>query len=960
MKIPSPLRRTIALCALGALSTPLALAFDMPGAADMFDSASVTSNIAEKFDRSLEQLLRDQFNDARAAFMAARLDYDWFAAEEAARKARLSSEGSHDDFLMGLADLLVGTALSQQSRYIEAVPILERARQELGKQRGPADVHTLWSVARLEEIRLRQGRLAECLALARTLPDRATGDDSKEELLAAMLDARHWPALAAIQLGRFKEAEDLIGSMRVATERSRDKIILRERAKALELLAMLRHNKGRSDEALAAAREVLELRRKTDPDSGSVATGSVFLANLLIAHGHPEEAWPLAESAAALAERTLGPQDITTGKARQLRASYYSKKGDTRRAKADLNSALAIFRAADARPERVVTARQLARLLAAQGEHEAAVERYLEALSNIDALFAATRGIDESARRHFLDRYLPYYHEVVSYLIGLNARDTGQRYARTALEVVSRTQSRIFTELLRQALAGRSAGDAPFRALLADKDADKRRLDALNERLARLPKPKDDPILARRVSSMADDIRSQMAKAGSALESTEKRLWRAYPRYMELAEPRPVSVESLQKQSLRTGETLLVYYLQANQITLFVVQPNRFLLRVVDQSTDEVASRIRRVRRAMSFNERLDPADLHRLYELLLLPVADALPDHGHVTVVGDGPIHALPLEMLVANWDASQQAGYQQARQRGDDAYAGLDYAGKHLRFTYLPSLAALTAIREAEHGSGKYRLELVSFADPVFDRVNSTSVQTRRGVQLARLKETEEEARDIAAILDGKSRLFLRDAAQEGVVKQLGPGQARYLHFATHGLLGGEFLRVKSEHVSEVSTGIADRNLSIVEEDEVAVPVAQGAESADAQPALVLSLFGDMRGEDGLLTMAEVIDSLRTDAELVVLSACNTAGEGGSPGGGEGFAGMTRGFMYAGAKGLYVSHWSVESLATRDLMVEAFKRIKAGAKPVDALAEAREVIRAEPGRGNPVFWAPFVYVGF
>ena len=125
------------------------------------------------------------------------------------------------------------------------------------------------------------------------------------------------------------------------------------------------------------------------------------------------------------------------------------------------------------------------------------------------------------------------------------------------------------------------------------------------------------------------------------------------------------------------------------------------------------------------------------------------------------------------------------------------------------------------------------------------------------------------------------------------------------------------------------------------------------------MLSLSGDMRGEDGFLTLSDVIADLKTDAELVVLSACNTAGEGGEPGGGEGFTGMTRAFMYAGASGLYVSHWSVESKATLDLMLEAFKRLRKKMNPVEALAEAREVIRRSPGRGNPVFWAPFVYLG-
>ena len=90
------------------------------------------------------------------------------------------------------------------------------------------------------------------------------------------------------------------------------------------------------------------------------------------------------------------------------------------------------------------------------------------------------------------------------------------------------------------------------------------------------------------------------------------------------------------------------------------------------------------------------------------------------------------------------------------------------------------------------------------------------------------------------------------------------------------------------------------------------------------MLTLVGNLEGEDGLLTMREVIEDLDLNAELVVLSARNTAGESADAQNGEGFAGLTRGFMYAGAKGLLVSHWSVESLSAKDLMNESFRHLK------------------------------------
>jgi len=107
--------------------------------------------------------------------------------------------------------------------------------------------------------------------------------------------------------------------------------------------------------------------------------------------------------------------------------------------------------------------------------------------------------------------------------------------------------------------------------------------------------------------------------------------------------------------------------------------------------------------------------------------------------------------------------------------------------------------------------------------------------------------------------------------------------------------------------------------------------------------------------------------DADLVALSACNTAGPSGQANNGEGFAGLTRAFMYAGARSLLVSHWSVDNLSTEALMTGTFRNIKAGESAVagasDARRELEKTVYTNGGytfsRGNPFFWAPFVYVG-
>ncbi len=116
----------------------------------------------------------------------------------------------------------------------------------------------------------------------------------------------------------------------------------------------------------------------------------------------------------------------------------------------------------------------------------------------------------------------------------------------------------------------------------------------------------------------------------------------------------------------------------------------------------------------------------------------------------------------------------------------------------------------------------------------------------------------------------------------------------------------------------------------------------------------------------MSEVL-GLDLNAELIILSACNTYGRGEKAGHGEGFAGLTRSFMYAGSKAVLVTHWSVGSQAARDLMVDMFKNKKKHSSP-EALRDAKLKMKSyvrDMGEGfklylsHPFFWAPFVLVG-
>ncbi|WP_430755241.1 CHAT domain-containing protein [Magnetovirga frankeli] len=194
--------------------------------------------------------------------------------------------------------------------------------------------------------------------------------------------------------------------------------------------------------------------------------------------------------------------------------------------------------------------------------------------------------------------------------------------------------------------------------------------------------------------------------------------------------------------------------------------------------------------------------------------------------------------------------------------------------------------------------------------------------------MPDTADELMAIAEVLgtDRHQALLLREKATETELKRRQLAQYNILSFATHGVLAGE-----------LGKGI--------------------------EPGLILSPPKQATEEDdGFLSLSEIAQ-LKLNADWVVLSACNTAGSEGDEGmASEGFTGLAKSFIYAGAKALLVSHWSVSSAATVELMSTMFRSFKEQQLP---RAEAhRQAMLAmidsgDPLLSHPSLWAPFVVVG-
>jgi CHAT domain-containing protein len=223
---------------------------------------------------------------------------------------------------------------------------------------------------------------------------------------------------------------------------------------------------------------------------------------------------------------------------------------------------------------------------------------------------------------------------------------------------------------------------------------------------------------------------------------------------------------------------------------------------------------------------------------------------------------------------------------------------------------------------------------ADPVFDAEDPRVRAARRAVPplpgptrapaagpLPRLLGSRREASAILALAPaGGGWAALDFEASRASATGGALADFRIVHFATHGVL---------DHLRPELSGVV---LSLVDE--------RG------------------RAQDGFLRLHDVYN-LRLGADLVVLSACQTAL--GQEVRGEGLVGLTRGFMYAGAPRVVTTLWRVDDRATAELM-RVFYAEMLGPRarpPASALRAAQAALASQPRWAHPYYWAGFVVQG-
>lgn len=398
-----------------------------------------------------------------------------------------------------------------------------------------------------------------------------------------------------------------------------------------------------------------------------------------------------------------------------------------------------------------------------------------------------------------------------------------------------------------------------------------------------------------------------------ALDRTDARIAKASPRFAALSQPADITRATI-RDALPPHTTFVVFALGAEHAIAWRFSADRF--DVIDLGPSQPIERIAREahhaltarnrgRDGESASERRARiAEQDAVFEARARDLARRIVDplgalDTALIVVPDGPLHLVP--------------------------FAALPYRGAPLVETTsvvtAPSVSVVTAPRD-EHRAAD--LSWVAVADPVFgvtDTRFDPSRPVRREVHATELARLPFSGREAAAIAE----LFASRSLRADVVQGY---EATRLHVVNGGLAGRSIVHLATHAF------VDDRR------PERSALMLAGIDEAGAP-------------HYGRLDVHE-ISGLHLEADLVVLSACASAG--GRYVSGEGLVGLTRAFLFAGASSVLGSLWRVHDRGTGRLVVDFYRELLDGASPAQALRSAQNASRRDPRWASPYYWAPFV----
>ncbi|MGH8549776.1 MAG: CHAT domain-containing protein [Methylococcales bacterium] len=777
----------------------------------------------------------------------------------------------------------------------------------------------------------------------------------REKIMGAhnpgVLDPLMHLALERSNQALFTEADALFDKAGVFAEQTLDQT---DRARYLSYLALHAANQQNFQEAYEFAHRASEIRRQVmagqnsvgpslginrvdgreraslqvigeiDQPAGVDIVQSLYIeAAMLERLGRLTDAEPVLRKALAILENAEELPSSWKPEILGLKARIARSKGSVAEPSQYLEKAVKIWEeiAPGERPS-VIYYMKLGASYKAQGLLEPAINSFNRA---IDLVKSHSGSLSYDQLRPYFQTGLELAEKYPDRSAAIQARmfEAGQ-LVRT--EITSRT--------IAQAVARLAAGKGPAAELVRDfqEAQDERNLlyRTYEAELAKI----DSETQRKRV----EELEQRLAEINQRIGDLSLQVQSALPRYNQLVDS--VVDANQVGDLLRPGEALIQVLLGSQEGLLFVVREKKIQAVPLDLSLSESEEIVARLRSGLQPEAgglaEFDVGLAHQLFNRLFRSVADEI-EVEHLITIPAGALLSLPFGLLVTE-KPEPVSGYD---------YRSISWLAKHTSISLLPSVQSFVGLRAIAR-SAEASKDFIGFADfEAFsaDRLNGVTFKLPAACQsdperlkfhrqqlmaMGPLDITRDEVTEIAGLFSGNtSDLLFGEQFTDNEIEHLPLNEYRILYFATHGLLPSDL-------------------------------------ECQSVPALVTSLPEKPGGTgDGLLDMDEILD-LRLNADLVVLSACNSGGSG-SKTGGESLSGLARAFFFAGARSLIVSHWLAENNATVQLMVTLFRQT--GSNPNQGLADALRVAqlslieRAEDPNlralSHPLIWAAFTVVG-